>query len=65
MDEMSENHSVEPIAVPVTTARHMIGVGNTLLYELLASGDLKSIRIGRRRLILVESIRRLIADRAV
>ena len=36
------------------------GIGRTKVYELLGDGDLESISIGRRRLIVLESYRRLI-----
>jgi hypothetical protein len=36
------------------------GIGNTLLYDLIRRGEIDSITIGRRRLIVVESYRRLI-----
>ena len=32
----------------------MIGVGRTLIYEMLAAGEFKSFTVGRRRLIRVE-----------
>jgi excisionase family DNA binding protein len=35
---------------PAAAARRL-GIGRTKLYELLASGDLGSIRVGRARLI--------------
>ena len=36
------------------------GLGRTKIYELLGSGELDSILIGKRRLVIVESYRRLI-----
>ncbi len=36
------------------------GIGRTKLYELLGTGQLASITIGRRRLIVVDSYRELI-----
>ncbi len=53
---------MEAVTVTVTDACHAIGVGRTILYELLAEKKLDSITIGRRRLITTESIRRLVAD---
>jgi hypothetical protein len=38
----------------------MTGTGRTRLYELLNDGFLDSIRIGKRRLIVLDSYRRLI-----
>jgi excisionase family DNA binding protein len=52
------------LTTSVAEARKSLGIGHTKLYELINSGDLKTIRIGRRRLIIVDSIERLVADRA-
>lgn len=48
------------VAMTVATAISVLGVGKTKLYELLTAGDLQAIRIGRRRLILRESIDALV-----
>lgn len=46
----------------VTGAAQALGIGRTKLYELLQTQKLASIRIGRRRLILAESVDQLIAN---
>lgn len=46
----------QPICVRVDQAMRLLDIGKTKLYELLASGDLKAIRIGRRTLVLRDSI---------
>ena len=38
----------------------MTGIGRSKTYELLAAGDLDSIKIGKRRLIILDSYRKLI-----
>jgi len=38
----------------------MLGIGKTKLYELIAEGELETIRIGRRTLIMQASIDALI-----
>jgi len=38
-------------------AARILGVGRTKLYELLDSGDLRSSKIGKRRLITLDAIR--------
>lgn len=45
-----------PLCVRVATATRMLGIGKTKLYELIASGDLETIRLGRRTLIVQASI---------
>jgi hypothetical protein len=48
------------ITMPVDPFSRITGIGRTKVYELLAAQDLESIVIGRRRLILLDSYRRLI-----
>ena len=43
------------------TAAARLGIGRTSLYQLLAAGELGSVRIGRRRLIPAREIDRFIA----
>lgn len=45
-----------PIAVSPDEAARLAGVGRTTLYAALATGDLKSLKIGTRRLIKVTAI---------
>jgi hypothetical protein len=42
-------------------ARHLLDMGNTRLYELLAAGELDSFLDGRSRKITIESIHRYIS----
>ena len=52
----------EPISVDIPGALRLCGggIGRTKLFELIDSGQLKSINIGKRRLISVASIRALV-----
>lgn len=50
------------LTVTVNDALLMIGVGRTRFYELVAVGQITTIKIGRRRLVHVESLRRLAAE---
>jgi excisionase family DNA binding protein len=52
----------ERIAVPVSEACAAGGFGVTTCYKLLAEGRLKSTKVGRRRLILVSSLRELMGE---
>lgn len=56
----------EPLAVAPKEAARRSNLGRTTIYEALASGQLKSLKVGRRRLILLEELRDwLLAHRAV
>jgi len=51
-----------PIAVSPDEAARLAGIGRTSLYAALAKGDLKSIKIGSRRLIKIEAIHEWLAS---
>ena len=46
-----------PLAVSPADAGKLAGIGRSTLYLALGSGELPSIKIGKRRLIMVEAIR--------
>jgi excisionase family DNA binding protein len=53
------------ISATVNEFSRISGIGRSRIYELIAAGELDSIKIGKRRLVLVNSYRRLIeAQRA-
>jgi hypothetical protein len=47
----------DPISVDIPTACRMSGLSRSFLYEVLAAGAVRSIKAGRRRLVLVDSLR--------
>jgi excisionase family DNA binding protein len=42
---------VERLLYPLVEAAELLGIGRTLLYEELASGNIEAVSVGRRRLI--------------
>jgi predicted DNA-binding transcriptional regulator AlpA len=52
--------SSQPIVVSVDEGRHLAGIGRTKFYELIKQSKLKTITIGRRRLVFVDSIRKML-----
>ena len=48
------------ITTPVDAFCVLSGLGRTTVYELMKSGDLESVKIGKRRLVVIDSYRRLI-----
>jgi len=56
------NQATPPIAVSLDEAARLVGIGRTSLYAALAKGDLKSIKIGTRRLIKIEAIHEWLAS---
>jgi excisionase family DNA binding protein len=52
---------MEPLAVPINDTAQALGLGRTSIYAMIADGRLEAFKLGRRRLVKTESIRRLIA----
>ena len=50
----------EPYAYRVSDAVRMSGLGRTKLYELIKSGELRSIRVGGRRLVPADGLKALL-----
>jgi excisionase family DNA binding protein len=57
-------NKIRPLSVPVNVACNLTGLGRTTIYRLLGEGALESVAVGRRRLVLVASIDRLISGQA-
>ena len=53
------------ITVPVGEFCRLAGIGRSLVYEMIGDGRLDSITIGKRRLIVLDSYRRLIERQRV
>jgi excisionase family DNA binding protein len=52
----AQQRSSEPLLVSVEEAAVMLGIGRTLCYELVITGQLESVMIKGRRLVVVASI---------
>lgn len=48
---------MEAIFCGVLDAAKALGIGKTKAYELIADGSLKQVKIGRRSVVTVESVR--------
>jgi excisionase family DNA binding protein len=58
-------HKPEVLAVSIDDALAMLGVRSRVtLYKMMKDGRLKALKVGRRRLVTVESIRALISEAA-
>jgi excisionase family DNA binding protein len=57
-----ESISDRIISAPVGEFCVLSGLGRTVVYEMIGDGRLESIKIGKRRLILLDSYRRLIEN---
>ena len=50
---------MEPILISINETANALGLGRTRIYELINSGDLETVSIGGRRLVRLESVKRL------
>ena len=55
----------EPVVITVATAAAMLSIGRSRVYELIASGDLASVKLGASRRVTIKSIRNLLARSAM
>ena len=53
---------MEPIALSINDTAKTLSLGRTTIYAMIADGRLEVIKLGRRTLIKVASVRRLLGD---
>jgi len=54
---------LEPLTVRIPVAVQLTGIGRSKLYELIAAGELETVRVGASRLVTVASLRQFIRRR--
>jgi excisionase family DNA binding protein len=54
--------AIQPLALPVPQAAAFAGISRSELYRRLAAGDLCAVKVGKRTLILTESLREFVAS---
>lgn len=47
---------------PIPDAAEVLGIGRSTLYELIATGQIKVVKIGRRTLIAQDELERYVSD---
>jgi excisionase family DNA binding protein len=52
---------MEPLVLSVNDAAKTLSLGRTSIYAMIADGRLEAFKLGRRTLIRMESIRRIVA----
>ena len=61
-DECSRWNLGYPMLVTVEEAAEMLRIGRTTAYELVMSGKLKSVKVGRRRLVVRDGVREYVSE---
>jgi excisionase family DNA binding protein len=66
--EKGEEMTQSRVLVPIPEAIHLLGISRSKIYQLMGDGELAHVKIGRRSLIVADSItryvERLTADEA-
>jgi hypothetical protein len=62
-DRHAGSLGLRPLTVSVKTARRLLGIGNTLMLDLIRTKRVETISIGRRRLVIFASLEALLARR--
>jgi len=52
--------ALEPLSVRIATAVQITGISRSRLYELIQSGDLETVKVGRSTLIPYRSLKELV-----
>lgn len=60
MNTLKRSTLPEKLAFTVLEAEHVSGLSRTNLYQLMANGKLKSVKVGGRRLVPAEALRELL-----
>jgi excisionase family DNA binding protein len=54
---MTELTPFDPVTVTVPDAMKYSGLGRTKIYDLISKGEIKSVRVGTRRLVVFASLK--------
>ena len=58
-DRQADAVVIEPLTVRISTAVQLTGISRSRLYELIQSGELETVKVGRSTLIPYKSLRAL------
>jgi hypothetical protein len=54
---------LEPLTVRIPVAVQLTGIGRSKLYQLIAAGEVETVKVGTSTLVSVASLRLLVATR--
>jgi hypothetical protein len=58
-------HYVKPVLTTIRGTRTITGLGNTSVWDLIRRDELETVKFGRRRMVVIASIHRLIERRVI
>lgn len=53
---------MEPLALSINDAATALSLGRTSIYAMIGDGRLEAFKLGRRTLVKMDSIRRIVAE---
>jgi excisionase family DNA binding protein len=59
VNAVGERFPIEPLTVRIAAAVKLTGISRSRLYELIQSGDLETVKVGRLTLIPFKSLKAL------
>jgi len=62
MIERAWEQKIEPLTVRISTAVRITGLSRSRIYELIQSGDLETVKVGRATLVRYQSLKSLTAN---
>ena len=62
--ELAERQAGPPELLSITEAGRRLGIGRSALYQTFARGELRSVKVGRRRLVPADAIADLVGTNA-
>jgi excisionase family DNA binding protein len=57
---LEQAQQVAPLSVGVEEAARILGISRSATYEFIANGEIKTFKIGRRRLVLTSELKAFI-----
>lgn len=63
--QSSENAVIPPVLYRVDEAAEALRISRSVIYELIRSGQLRTVKVGRRRLVPVQALEDYVASLGV
>lgn len=63
--ELVERPASAPLSVSIDEAARLIGVGRSTMFALLDSGEIRSVKVGARRLVPRRALEEFLSEREV